>query len=213
MLFRSLTTLVAAAALAGCQAAPDGAKADGSKPEGKSKIVSLFRAEPIIIPEGTVLPLVLQTSLSSKGNNRGDLVVAKLAAAVKLGEKVVLPAGTEVRGEVRAAAPSGHVKTRARLAWDFDRVIVKGKEYAIETRAVDITAPSTRKHDAAVIGGGAGAGALIGALVDGKKGAGVGALLGGAAGTGVVLAETGKEVQVPAGSRISVKLTREAQLG
>ncbi len=206
---RWLVAVVSTVALAGCQAGTDTAS---NEPNGKPPARSLFKPAPVILPEGTTLPLVLQTSLSSKGSNRGDLVVAKLADDVKVGPKVVLTAGTEVRGVVTAAVPSGRVKTRAHLAWDFDRVVFKGKEHPIEARAIDLTAPDTHKHDAALIGGGAGAGALLGALVDGKKGAGVGALIGGAAGTGVVVAEKGKEVQVPAGSRISVKLSREATL-
>ena len=62
------------------------------------------------------------------------------------------------------------------------------------------------------IGIGAGAGAIVGAIVDGKKGAGIGALIGGAAGTGVVLTNTGKQVELGTGTRVSVRVTQEARL-
>jgi hypothetical protein len=207
-------------ALVGCQAGSKDAT-DSKVASGKSAspaaekgggVLSFIRPDPVVLPEGTRLPLALETSLSSKTSHKGDLVVAKLREDVRVGEKVVLPEGTEVRGRVTAAAPSGKVKGLARLAFDFDTVRLKGEEHAVETRTVDITAPKTRKKDAAIIGGGAGAGALIGAIVDGKKGAGVGALVGGAAGTGVVLTTTGKEVQIPAGSSLSVRVTKEARL-
>jgi hypothetical protein len=73
---------------------------------------------------------------------------------------VVVPAGSEVRGRVTAAVPSGRVKTRARLAFDFEMLVLEGREYSIGTGPLDITAGSTRKKDAATIGIGAGAGGV-----------------------------------------------------
>jgi hypothetical protein len=125
---------------------------------------------------------------------------------------VVAPAGSEVRGRVTAAVPSGRVKTRARLAFAFDTLVLEGKEHSIGTGPIDITAGSTHKKDAATIGIGAGAGALIGAIAKGGKGAAVGTLIGGAAGTGVVLTDTGKEIRLGTGTRVTVRLTREARL-
>jgi hypothetical protein len=167
----------------------------------------------IVLPTGTVLPVRLETALSSAVSRAGDPVVGRLAEDVALRGSVALPAGTEVRGKVTTAVASGRVKGRARLAFEFDTVLVDGTPREIEARATDITAPSGKKKDAAIIGGGVGGGALIGALFGGKKGAGIGALAGGAAGTGVVLTTKGKEVEVPAGSRVRVKLNRELRVG
>ena len=138
--------------------------------------------------------------------------MARLAEDVRVGEKVVVPAGSEVRGRVTTAVPSGRVKTRARLAFTFDMLVLEGKEYSIGTGPLDITAGSTRKKDAATIGIGAGAGAVVGAILDGKKGAGIGAMIGGATGTGVILTNTGKEVELGSGTRLAVRLTRETRL-
>ncbi len=207
--------LIAAAGLAACQVTSDDSAAgkSGRGSGRKGGLLSALRPEPVKLPEGTGLAVVLETTVSSKDSHPGDFVVAKLAEDVKVGEKVVLPAGTEVRGQVTAAVPSGKVKGRARLAFDFDKVVLKGKELAVETRTVDITAPDNHKRDAGIIGGGTGAGAIIGAIAGGKKGAVIGAAVGAGAGTGVVLTTAGDEVEVPAGSRLSVKLTREARLG
>jgi hypothetical protein len=217
-----------AAGLLGCQQSsggdPAGQRHPASSPAGRKAgtsgsgadsggLLGLLRPDPIVIPEGTTLPLDLETSLSSESSRSGELVVARLASDVRVGERVVLAAGTEVRGRVTAAVPAGKVKTRARLAWDFDHVVVKGREHPIETRALDVTAGDTRKRDGAIVAGGAAAGAVVGAIADGKKGAGIGALLGAGAGTGVVLTNKGKPVEVPAGSRLSVRLSRELRLG
>jgi len=194
--------------LAGCEVSSDSTSAKDGKPSGG--ILSVLRPNPITVPEGATLPLVLETAISSATSRPGDRVVARLAEEVRVGEKVVVPAGSEVRGRVTEAVPSGRVKTRARLAFDFDTLVLEGKEYSIGTGPVDITAGSTHNKDAATIG--IGAGAIVGAIVDGKRGAGIGALIGGATGTGVVLTNTGKEVALGAGTRVTVRLTREARL-
>jgi hypothetical protein len=196
--------------LAGCQAGSDSTNANDGKKSGG--ILSALRPDPITVPEGATLPLILETAISSATSQSGDRVVARLAEDVRVGEKVVVPAGSEVRGQVTAAVPSGRVKTRARLAFDFDTLVLKGKEHSIESGPLDITAGDTHKKDAATIGIGAGAGAVVGAIVDGKKGAGIGALIDGATGTGVVLTNTGKEVELGNGTRVTVRLTRETRL-
>jgi hypothetical protein len=206
----TIPVLLAAVLLAGCQAGSDSTSANDGKRSGG--ILSALRPAPVIIPEGTTLPLVLETAMSSATSSSGDVVVARLAEDVRVGEKVIVPAGAEVRGRVTAAVPSGRVKTRARLAFDFDTLVLEGKEHSIATRAVDISARDTHKKDAATIGIGAGAGAIIGAIAKGGKGAAVGTLIGGAAGTGVVLVNTGKEVELGNGARVTVRLTREARL-
>jgi hypothetical protein len=206
----AIPVLLTGALLAGCQAGSDSKSAsEGKQSEG---LLSVLRPSPITVPEGATFPLVLETAMSSATSRSGDLIVATLAEDFKVGENVVVPSGSEVRGRVTAAVPSGRVKTRARLAFDFDTLVLEGKEHPIGTRAVDITARDTHKKDAATIGIGAGAGAIIGAIAKGGKGAAIGSLIGGAAGTGVVLTNTGKEVELGTGSRVTVRLTREARL-
>jgi hypothetical protein len=196
--------------LASFQAGSDSTSALEAKRAGGNLPVP--KPNPISVPAGATLPLVLETAISSEYSRSGDVVVARLAEDVRVGEKVVIPAGSEVRGRVTAAVPSGRVKTRARLAFNFDTLVFKAREYAIGTGSLDITADDTQKKDAATIGIGAGAGAIVGAIIDGKKGAGIGALIGGATGTGVTLTNTGKEVELGRGTRVTVRLTQEARL-
>jgi hypothetical protein len=187
------------------EAAPGAEKAPLDKPEA---------AEPTLtIPEGASLPVALETSLSSSANKAGDAVVGTLVRDVTSEGRVLVPAGSELRGRVTAAASSGRVKGRARLAFAFDTLVVDGRPYPISARATDITADKSTKQDAAIIGGSAVAGGLIGAIADGKGGVGKGALIGGAAGTGAVLATRGKQVTLPAGTQINVKLTAPVAIG
>ena len=123
-----------------------------------------------------------------------------------------MPLGSEVRGRVTTAVPSGRAKTRARLAFAFDTLVLEGKEHSIGTRRGRHHRrrhPQEGRRDHRE---GAGAGAIIGAITKGGKGAAVGTLIGGAAGTGVVLIDKGKEVRLGTGSLVNVRLTREARL-
>lgn len=219
----SFLALAAAAALAGCQASTNDAPPDDSGGAAKtgaaqagtsqkpSRTSEATRPRPVEIPEGTELTMALESSVSSATNHAGDTVVAKLSEPVQVNGKVVVPAGSRVVGKVTAALRSGRVKGRARLAMSFDSVEWHGHRAAIDATAIDITADSSKKHDAAVVGVGAGAGALIGGILKGGKGAAIGAAIGAGAGGGTVLATRGKEVNLEAGQLLKVRLTRTAR--
>jgi hypothetical protein len=220
---RLLLTILAAGTLAACQmpaskggtsSGSEAAKGSGQQKEGLvGRILHSVKPEPVVLPDGTRLPVKLDRAVSSATSQTGDPVTARLTEDVRVADKLVLPAGTEVRGHVTAAVPSGRVKGRARLALRFESLVYKGKAIPVEIQTVDLTADNSHKRDAEIIGGGAGAGAIIGAIAGGGKGAGKGALIGAVAGTGAVLATKGQEVELPAGARWTLELTREARLG
>ena len=166
-----------------------------------------LQAAPHTLPVGTVLPVTFETTVSSATSRPEEKVLARLRAPVRVGA-ATLPEGSELRGHVISVHRSGKVKGRASLSLAFTQLVANGKTYALGARRISLLAPETHGKDAKIIGGGAGAGAVVGALVDGKSGAAKGAVVGGGAGTGVVLATRGKEVSIPAGSRWRVRLVR-----
>jgi hypothetical protein len=168
--------------------------------------------EPIVVPAGTTLLLVFDSTVSSATASAGDAVTARLGEDVKVGEDVILKAGSAVRGRVVSAKRSGKVKGRAELRVSFDTIEAKGRPYAIDTTPVAQTATPDKGRDAKIIGGAAGAGAIIGGIADGGSGALKGILIGGAAGTGGVLLTRGKEVVFEQGSRHRVKLEEGLRL-
>lgn len=159
------------------------------------------------LPVGTILPVTFETTVSSATSRAEEKVLARLRQPVRVGN-VSLPEGTELRGHVLSVHRSGKVKGRASLSLAFTQITANGKTYPLAARRISLLAPATQGRDAEIIGGGVGAGALVGAIADGKSGAAKGALVGGGAGTGVVLATRGKEVAIPAGSRWRVRLVR-----
>jgi hypothetical protein len=160
----------------------------------------------VTIPAGTVLPVELETAVSSESSNVEDAVRARLRQAVTIDGLDAVPAGSTLSGVVTAVRRSGRVKGRAHVALRFSSLNAHDERMNVRTGVIARTAPATKKADATKIGIGAGAGAVIGGIVGGGGGAAKGAAIGGAGGTGVVLATRGQEVTLPAGANLSVKL-------
>ena len=163
----------------------------------------------ITLPAGTRLQVVLDTSVGSDTSRVEEAVHAHLSRPVVLRGVTVLPAGSRVSGVVTSATRSGKVKGLAHVAMRFDTVTPRGESerYQIRTLPVGRTAPATKKKDALEVGASAAGGAIIGALVGGEKGALIGGAAGGGAGTAVVLSTRGKEVHVPKGAALTLKLS------
>lgn len=162
---------------------------------------------------GAVIPVRFDTPVSSATSDPEDRVEATVRENVRAGGRVVIPAGSVLRGHVLSAKRSGRVKGRAQLSLRFTEARIDGRWHRISTQRIALTAPASHGRDAKIVGGGAGAGAIIGAIVDGKEGAAKGALLGAGTGTGVVLGTRGKEVGLGRGARWRVRLAQPLVVG
>jgi hypothetical protein len=163
----------------------------------------------VTIPAGTSLPIVLDTGVSSATSRVEEPVSAHLTRAIMIDGVAAVPEGSRVSGVVTDATRAAKVKGLAHVAMRFDSLTPRGDDqrYDIRTTSVGRTAPATKKNDALKIGAPAAGGAVIGALVGGKKGALIGTAVGGGAGTGVVLSTRGKEVGLAKGAALTLRLT------
>ena len=170
-------------------------------------------ATPVTLPAGTVLRLRVTRGFGSDISRVEDPVTATLARSLVIDGRTVLPAGSTASGYVSEATRPGKVKGRGRVAVRFTRIDPEGREaYSIRTRPWVAIAPATKKKDALTIGIPAAGGAAVGALIDGKKGAGIGAAVGGGAGTAAVLTTRGKDVRIGRGALITVRLSEPLTL-
>jgi hypothetical protein len=211
--------IVATLATVGCNrtdgsvAAAGNPAGTGGPAEGAASTAAARDSRPatheVTIPAGTTLPIVLETPVASGTSHLEERVNAHLARPVVLHGETVLPVGSRVTGVVTDATRAGKVKGRAHVAVRFDTLSPAGRDerYPIHTSSVGRTAEATKRKDALEIGAPAAGGALIGALVGGKKGALVGGAVGGGAGTAVVLSTRGKDVRLPKGASITLRLT------
>jgi len=162
----------------------------------------------VTLPAGTRLAIVLDTAVGSDISRVEQPVNAHLARAVLINGHTVLPQGSRLSGVVTDATRSAKVKGRAHVAVRFDTLVPRGEDqrYRMQTASVGRTAAGTKQDDALKIGAPAAGGAIIGALVGGKKGALIGTAAGGGAGTAVVLSTRGKEVRMARGTVLTLRL-------
>src|SRR5687768_8532212 len=181
-----------------------------ASPAGGAPAAAQREWREVTIPAGTILKVNLNTSVGSDTSRIEDPVRGTLRSPVIIRGVTALPSGTAISGYVTDAARSGRVKGRARIAVRFNRINPPGPDdsMTIRTATVAREAQGTKKRDAATIGGGAVGGAIIGGIVGGGDGAAKGAAIGGAGGTGVVMATRGKEVRLPAGTPLTVRLSQ-----
>jgi len=144
------------------------------------------------IPAGTQLQVRIIEKLSSEQASVGDQFHGTFAAPVVVNGRTLFSKGTDVTGEVTSVERSGRLSRPGELHLSLRTVRSGGRTYAIAADPFVIKGESHTKSNVTKIGGGAGLGALIGAIAGGGKGAAIGAGVGAAAGTGVA-AGTGKK--------------------
>jgi hypothetical protein len=205
---KATPTPVGAVSTTGTTAAAEAEQA--ARPAASKPLDRNSEYREITVPAGTVLPLQLTSIVASDTSKVEDPVRATLRRGVNVQGVQALPAGTAVLGHVTSARRSAKVKGRASIAFRFNQVDLPGAggHEPISTGTVSRIAPGTKKKDAAKIGVGAGAGAVIGGILGGGSGAAKGAAVGGGAGTAVVLSTRGDEVRLAVGTPVSVKLTK-----
>lgn len=166
----------------------------------------------VVIPAGASLRVTLNHAITTSANKPGDRFSGAMADPVLVDGRAVIPRGALVEGVVRTASPSGRLKGRAVLSVTLDRVSWDGQSYQIATSSVTRTSAGHKKRNWTLIGGGSGAGALIGALAGGGTGAAIGAGAGAAAGTAGAALTGRRHVAIPSEAVLSFRTTEAARV-
>ena len=161
------------------------------------------------IPVGTEIDVRLQNALNSGTNQVEDRFEATTLVDVGVNSRIVIPAGSLMRGVLTQVEPATRTNRTARMTVSFDQVTVNGQPYAIRGTVTQAIEGEGIKGETARIGTGAGVGAIIGGILGGFKGALAGILIGGG---GTIAATEGKEVQLPQGSVLRVRLDSPAYI-
>jgi hypothetical protein len=146
--------------------------------------------------------------LDSGRNHPGDVFHGTLAQPIVVGDRVVIPAYSDVTGEVTDAKDAGHFSGSSSLSLTLTTLTVNGKTYRISTEQFQQEGKGRGKNTAEKVGGGAGLGALIGALAGGGKGAAIGAGVGAGGGIAAQGLTRGQQVTLASESMVNFKLAQ-----
>jgi hypothetical protein len=169
-----------------------------------------------LVPVGTNLKVRLNETLSSKNSRAGDKFTVTVINPNRFDEATV-------HGHVRSIQKSGKVKGRTTMTLAFDTIELtdgrKGplhgyvtKVYGSDSGKADeeggVQSGSRGKQTVKRSAIGATAGAIIGGIAGGGKGAAIGLLVGGAGGAGSMAIGGSKELKIESGTEMLVHVTR-----
>ena len=162
----------------------------------------------VTIPSGTTLAIRIDQHIGVKTSRVGDTFTGELVDPVlNPGDNsVIIPKGATLGGVVDASHRRGHFKGRSLLELRLTSLILNGKQYQLTTRELDRTKKGKGRRSAAMIGGGAGLGMLVGGVATGGVGLLVGGLVGGGAGTAAAGLTGNGDINIPAESVVHFKL-------
>jgi hypothetical protein len=190
---------------------------------------SLSVAEPRQVVQGTRINLKLLTDISSKTSRDGDPFMAVTTEQVMLGDQILLPAGTRIRGIVSSISPAKHFaifRGEAYLNVAFKSMEIDSRLVPVQMSIIELKMPSDdgdgrrrkdvnvtegqmlqEKHDVKgdIIAGTIGTG---GATIIGKLASHVAMGFGiGLAGSAIyVVQRKGREMKLPADTGILVRM-------
>src|SRR5712691_10773640 len=159
------------------------------------------RTSAIEIPVGTEFDVRLQTRLNSGTAKVEDRFDATTLVAYSKNGRVLVPAGSVMRGVVNSVTPAGRgIDRKGQMTLVFDRFTIDGRTYSIRAT---VTQALQGQDDNGRIAAGAGVGAIIGGILGGFKGALAGILIGGG---GTVAATEGNDVDLAPGTVLRVRM-------
>jgi hypothetical protein len=181
-----------------------------------------------LVPSGTRLSLILHNAVTTRNAKPGDPVYLETLFPIVIENRILIPAGSYVQGEIQEAKRPGKVKGTGEIRVRLNSMILPNG-YAVDFNAVptnagtganDATDKEGKIHgdtdkgdDAATIAKSTGIGAAIGAIAgQGAKGAGIGAGVGATVGLAAVLLTRGPELELPRGTTVDVILDRTVYL-
>lgn len=168
---------------------------------------------------GATIETNATTQISSRNNKVGETLSATVSSDVTDSRgRVVIPAGSVVKLTISEIAPAeSKGQADGKIVLMPSTIEVGGKSYtlnaSIESVEHTLQGRGVTAGDAAKVGAGAAVGAIAGRVLSGnKKGAIIGGVVGAAVGTGVAMETADRDVVVPAGAKIVLKLTETLTL-
>lgn len=164
----------------------------------------------VTIPAGTPLAIRVDQPISVKTSHTGDQFTGEITEPILASDNSVLvPKGAPVKGVVDASRKRGRFKGASLLELRLTSMTLNWTEYPLETHDLAERKRGKGKRSAAMIGGGAGLGMLVGGVATGGVGLLIGGLAGGGAGTAAAGLTSNRDIDIPAESIVHFKLAED----
>ncbi|MFN6962311.1 MAG: hypothetical protein ACK4S4_00940 [Pyrinomonadaceae bacterium] len=182
---------------------------------GDPPTVTSGRTGEFIVPNGTVLTGMLESTIDTKASQNNDRF--KLTVQTPIDFR-----GAVIEGYITGVGRSGRVSGRSNVTFNFESITLRdgqrydfagflqavkdqnGKDVKVDTEGTAKSGSQT-KETAKRGGIGAGLGAVIGAIAGGGTGAVVGAVIGGSVGAGSVIVQGRDDLQLLKGSVFTIQ--------
>jgi hypothetical protein len=173
------------------------------------------------VPEGTALRVKLETTISTFSSKVGDPFQGKISKAVVVDGKTMIPAGAMVEGRVTKLNEPRRIKGKPTIVLFPENVVMPdGQRHVLNAVLVDTDIKGTDvnqegqfkgaghdRRDQIEVGGGTGAGMLVGGLIGGGPGLLIGGAIGASATTTHWLVQRRSAV-LPSGTQLVLELSR-----
>jgi hypothetical protein len=182
----------------------------------------------LVVPAETTIPLVLRNTINSRTAHSGQALYCETIFPITVGNRIVIPVGSSVKGTVTQVIRPGRLKGRAQIGLRFDTIILPNGtnsslravlsgfgttgEEDFNQKEAKIKGKSSKGADAGKIAQTTVTGAEIGTITGAVKGSpgkglGIGSAAGAAAGLIWILASRGKDIVLPSGTNLELELT------
>ncbi len=178
----------------------------------------------MVVPEGTVIPIILTAYLNTKSSQVGDTLYADTTYPIWIQQRLVIPRGSIIRGTVTDVIRPGKIKGKGRLAIRIDDVLLpngvrrelvasfKGLhgpgDESLDRKSETVAAGASKGEDAGTVVGTSSTGAIIGAAAARGTGAAIGAGAGAAAGLATILFTRGRDLVLEPGTQFDLELKK-----
>lgn len=182
----------------------------------------------ITVPVGTSFEIITNAAINTKENNVGEIFTATLNQPVSVGSDIVIPAGSEVFGQITYNEDAGRVGRNALMEIKFTgiksfsgnkipmmgKILTKDNTGVLRGGSLKQQLVKNASSVAVTTAGGWAAGAGIGAIANGAgTGAAIGSITGGVVGLGYIIIHKGREVNLPIGTKMIVTLEQSLTVG
>jgi hypothetical protein len=180
--------------------------------------------EEMIVPEGTIIPIVITAYLNTRNSQVGDIAYAETNYPVWIQQRLVIPKGSTVRGTVTEVVRPGRFKGKGRLAIRFDDILLPNGvqkpliasfrgihgpgDENLDRQSETVSGGGSEGEDVGTVVGMGSQGAIIGAIAGRGSGAAIGAGVGAAAGAATILFTRGKDLVLSPGTQFDLELTK-----